>query len=190
MSQYKYYFKKPKEEIAADIFRWLAVGTVITAVVTAPNAVGQIIRFFPRRLLYPRKTLYNAFYYLYKSGCLEISYRNHQIYIALTEDGRRIAGRFQINHLKIKKPKRWDYKWRIVIFDIADKHRIKREALRGFLKRLQLYPLQKSVWICPYDCRDEIKLLQNFFALSNDELRLIVSSDIGDDTKLRSYFKI
>ncbi len=188
MTQYKYYLKKPKGEIIADVLSWLAIGTVIAAAVAAPNAVGRIAKMFPRRMLYPPRSLYNAFYYLYKSGCFEIQKRNNQIYIVLTEEGRRKAGRFQINSLCIKKPKRWDEKWRILMFDIADIHRLKREALRGFLKRLQFCQLQKSVWVHPYDCSDEVELLRDFFKFGNDELRFIISSSIGSDGKLRKLF--
>lgn len=190
MTKYKYYFKKPKQEIAADALTWLAAGGVVVAAVMAPNAVGALVRMFPRCKQYPRKHTYNAFYRLYKTGCLEIEKKNHQIYISLNEKGRYRAGRLQINHLRIKKPKRWDEKWRIIIFDIMQANRIKREALRGLLKRLEFYPLQKSVWICPYDCRDEVEVLKDFFGFGDNEVRLIVASDIGVDTFLRKVFKI
>ncbi|HEY4497186.1 MAG TPA: hypothetical protein VJC20_00285 [Candidatus Paceibacterota bacterium] len=190
MTKYKYYFKKPKQEIAADALKWLAVGGVVVAAVMAPNAVGTLVRTFPRRNQYPRKHTYNAFYRLYKTGCLEIEKKNHQIYILLNEKGRRRAGRLQMNHLKIKKPKRWDGKWRIIIFDIAHTNRLKREALRGFLKRLEFYLLQKSVWVYPYDCSDEIETLKDFFGLGDKEIRLIVATDIGADSFLRDMFKV
>jgi len=92
--------------------------------------------------------------------------------------------------LQIKKPKHWDHKWWIVIFDIAHTNRIKREALRGLLKRLDFYQLQKSVWVCPYDCRDEVEVLKDFFGLTDKEIRLIVASDIGADSFLRNIFKV
>ena len=190
MTKYKYYLKKPKQEIAADALTWLATGSVVAAAVMAPNAVGALARMFPRRNQYPSKHTYNAFHRLYKTGCLEIEKKNHQIYISLNEKGRRRAGRLQINHLQIKKPKHWDHKWWIIIFDIAHTDRIKREALRGLLKRLDFYQLQKSVWVCPYDCRDEVGVLKNFFGLTDKEIRLIVASDIGADSFLRNIFKV
>lgn len=38
--------------------------------------------------------MYNAFYRLRKEGCIYIERRNNQIFISLTEKGRRKAGRF------------------------------------------------------------------------------------------------
>ncbi len=115
---------------------------------------------------------------------------NNQIYISLTKEGRKKAGRFQIDSLEITKPKKWDKKWRIVVFDIAEMKKIQREAFRGKLKQLGFVPLQKSVWVCPYDCQNEIKLLKDFFGLSLGEMRLIVADDIGEDFSFKKLFGI
>ena len=101
-----------------------------------------------------------------------------------------MAGWLQIDALKINRPKKWDGKYRIIIFDIAQLKKFYREALRGKLKELGFYPLQKSVWIHPFDCRDEIEVLREFFGLDQKEMRLIVSEDIGPDGWLKKIFKI
>jgi DNA-binding transcriptional regulator PaaX len=113
-----------------------------------------------------------------------------QIYIRLTEKGKKMAGWLQIDALKIKRPKKWDGKWRLVIFDISQLKKFYREAFRGKLKELGFYPLQKSVWIFPFDCKDEIELLRDFFGLSQNEMRLITAQDIGPDDWLKNKFKI
>lgn len=190
MTQYKYYFKKPKEQIAKDILIALAASGVIVVAATSPFFLANLLRALKREKHYQHGSAYSAFYRLKKEGCFHIKKKNRQMYISLTEKGRKKAGRFQINHLAIKKPKRWDSKWRIIFFDVEEKHRSKREALRGFLKQLNLYQIQKSVWIHPYDCRDEVSLLRDFFGLTYRELRLIVSDDIGDDKEIRTYFNL
>jgi len=58
------------------------------------------------------------------------------------------------------------------------------------LKELSFYPLQKSVWICPFDCQAEIELLREFFGFSEKELRLIVAEDIGEAKELKKFFKL
>jgi len=114
----------------------------------------------------------------------------HQIYISLTEKGRKLASWLQIDDLKIKRPKKWDGKWRLAIFDISQLKKIYREAFRGKLKELGFYPLQKSVWIYPFDCRDEIELLKDFFGLNEKEVRLLICENIGKDDWLKKHFKI
>jgi len=131
----------------------------------------------------------NAFYYLKRKGLLEIKKRNHQIYIALTSEGRKKAGKYLIDDLAIKRQKKWDGKYRIVIFDIPNITRIKRDALRGKLKELGFFRLQQSVWVHAFDCKREIKLLQEFFGLTSREI-ILIEGYIPNDKFLREFFKL
>lgn len=188
----KYYFKKPKIEIAKDFLFWIALagGVVITG--SSPYLARGLWKAFmsAKKKTYNKQSFANAFYKLKKEGCLVFEKNNHQIYVSLTEDGRKKAGRFQINHLSITIPKKWDKRWRIVIFDIKHKQRIKREALRGFLKRFGFYQLQKSVWVHPYECKNEIELLKSFFGFTTKELTLIIADHIDDDSQLKQRFRL
>jgi len=190
MSKYKYYFRKPKSEIVKDILYWLMVAGAVSIAATSPYFGLNLWKGFRRGRKYQIKRVHDTFNRLRKEGCIEIKKKDHQIYISLTEKGKKKAGWIQIDSLKIKKPKRWDGKWRIVIFDIAQLKKLYREAFRGKLKELDFYPLQKSVWIHPFDCRDEIELLRDFFGLGEKEVRLIVAQDIGNDAWLKEIFKI
>lgn len=191
MGQYKYYFKKPRGEIVKDILLWLAFGCAIAvAAASSPTFMPNLLRRFAKKKQHNERSVANAFYRLRKEGCINIQRSSHQIYISLTPEGRKKAGRFQINSLRVKKPKRWDKKWRIVVFDIKHKTRVKREALRGFLKRLGFYQLQKSVWVHPYNCEDEIRLLYDFFGFTVNELQLIVAEHIDNANALQKYFRL
>ncbi len=191
MSKYKYYIKKPKGEIIKDILQLVAHSGVVFMAMATPNAAKVIMPQFAK--LFPahkRHSASTAFRRLLRDGSLLLRKDGKQVYVELTEAGRKKAGWFQINALKLKKQKRWDKHWHVVIFDIPDTDRLVREALRGFLKRLDFYCLQKSVWISPHGCRDEIELLKDFLGTSSSQLRLIVTRDIGDDTFLRKVFKL
>ena len=69
--------------------------------------------------------------------------------------------------MKIRKPAKWDGKWRIVVFDIPENLRSIRQALREHLCRLQFYQLQKSVFVLPYECGDEIEFYWSFIIYAN-----------------------
>lgn len=188
----KYYLKKPRSEIVKDLFTFLAFGTGIVLAGSSPLFVQRLLKELSkkRKKTYNQQSFRNAFYRLKREGCLVIEKHNHQMYISLTQEGKRRAGRFQINALSIAKPKRWDGKWRIVIFDVRHKQRIKREALRGFLKRLGFYQLQKSVWVHPYDCSAEAEVLQEFFGFTSQEFSLIIAERIQNDGLLRETFRL
>lgn len=190
LKKYKYYFKKPRSEIVKDILSWLAIAGAIYIAASSPYFIRNILKSYQKWKKYPKKKLNDTFYNLKRQGLIEIREKNHQIYIRLTEKGRKKAGMFQINSLKIKRPKKWDGKWRLVIFDISHLKKIYREALRGKLKELGFYQLQKSVWVHAFDCQAEIELLRDFFGLSEKEIRLIIATDIGNDKELKEFFKL
>ncbi len=188
--KYKYYFRKPRSEIVKDILRWLLMAGAVYIAASSPYFVRNLFRYYKRSKKYPRKKIWDSFYRLRKKGLIEVKREGAQIYISLTERGKKEAGMLQIDALKINRPKKWDHKWRLVIFDIVQLKKFYREAFRGKLKQLGFYPLQKSVWICPFDCQPEIEILKEFFGLSEKEVRLVVAQTIGDDTPIRTMFKI
>lgn len=190
ISKYKYYFKKPRSEITKDILKYLLLTGAIYVATSSPYFSIRLIKNIQSLDKHPRKKLSSAFYTLKKQGCLKIERRGYQIYISLTETGKKKASWLQIDDLKIQKPKKWDRKWRLVIFDISQLKKIYREAFRGKLKELGFLPLQKSVWIIPFDCRDEIDLLKDFLGLTNDEVKLIIADDIGEDGYFKKTFKL
>lgn len=85
--------------------------------------------------------------------------------IILTKEGERKALKFKIDEMEIKKPAKWDGEWRVVIFDIPDKFKKAREALRKKLKDLGFIKLQESVFVFPYECEDEINFIVEVFLI-------------------------
>lgn len=188
--KYSNYFSGPSSEITKDIFSILLFTGLLTVAATSPFFIVNIVNGCKKFKKYPKKKTYDTFYNLKKQGLIIFYEKNNQIYISLTKKGRKKAGWMQIDDLKIKKPKKWDGKWRILLFDIKEMKRHYREALRGKLKELNFQLFQKSAWIMPYDCSKEIKLLKSFFGLDDREIKLIVASDIGNDRELRRVFKL
>ncbi|OHA64839.1 MAG: hypothetical protein A3D64_00680 [Candidatus Wildermuthbacteria bacterium RIFCSPHIGHO2_02_FULL_49_9] len=191
IKKYRYYWKKPKSEITKDIlFCILAAGAVVVGGGMVAGGMAQNLWMQPSLKKYPKRNLQGMFSYLRKRGLIQQEIHNHQIYISLSEEGKKKAGIFQLNELKIPRPKKWDKKWRILLFDISEKRKIRREALRGMLKQLGFYPLQKSVWVHAFECQAEMELLKDFFGFSNQEIRLVLSSEIGETTELKQIFNL
>lgn len=89
------------------------------------------------------------------------------IKVVLTEKGKKHALQFNFEKMEIKKMSFWDGKWRMVFYDIPEKRKKLREALRKKLKELDFYELQKSVFVHPYPCKDEIDFIIEFFDARN-----------------------
>jgi len=172
--------QQKKNKMAGKILRSLLVGGAWAVAASSPYFTINLIRYLEResrRKERIKKSLSehysnehkekfrSAFYSLKRRELIDIENRGGQIYISLTNEGKKRAGKYQIDELEIKKPKIWDRKWRILIFDIEHKQKIKREALRGKIKELGLFQVQKSVWVYPYDFRKEMGLLRDFLVL-------------------------
>lgn len=184
------YFKKPKSEIVIDIFELLILSGVIAIAATSPFFIQNLLRGFRQFKKYPNKKIYNTFYGLREQGLIDYYYKNNQLFIFFTKKGEQKAGWMNIDSLKIRKPKKWDGLWRILLFDIKEKKRVYREALRGKLIELGFKLFQKSAWIIPYECEKEIKILKSFFGLSEQEIKLVVAKSIGDEKQFKEKFKI
>jgi DNA-binding transcriptional regulator PaaX len=108
--------------------------------------------------------------------------------IFLTEKGKWRALNFQLENVKNKKEK-WDRKWRMIAFDIPEKYKRGRDALRQKLKKIGFCEMQKSVLITPYDCKKEMELLVKFFEL-DEFVRFAVLEYIDNEEYFKKFFKI
>jgi len=109
--------------------------------------------------------------------------------VELSEKGKKKVQQITIDDLKNKKPEQWDGVWRVVIFDIPERQKYGRAALREKMKDLGFYQLQKSVWAFPYDCEKEIELLANFFEIY-DYVNFIEAKKVSNDEELKRFFEI
>lgn len=107
----------------------------------------------------------------------------------ITETGERMLRRFQISDYKLKRPKKWDRKWRIIIFDIPERKRLSRDRIRSVFQTAGFYRLQNSVWVYPFDCEDTIGLLKTDFGVGKDVL-YVIADEIENDKHLRNHFKL
>ena len=112
--------------------------------------------------------------------------RGKNVVFMLTEEGSRVAKRLQLK-LQMAKKGKWDGKWRIMIFDIPEKLRGKRDLLRKELISFGFMQLQKSVWTYPYPLPTEFKELWNETGISHHYL-IIEASKIESDKSLRDFF--
>ena len=121
-----------------------------------------------------------------------IDYReksNGQTEIIISEKGKRKVLEFNIDKIRIKKPIKWDEKWRIVMFDVPEKKRSERNVLRNKLKEIGFQEIQKSVFVHPYPCFDEIDFIVEYFKIRRFVRRGELSS-ISNEEELKLKFKL
>ena len=190
MRKYKYYLRKPKSEIAKDILATLFTAGVLMVAATSPYFATAVWKTIQKRKKYPRRKFVDTFTRLRKNGLLVVAKDGYDLKISLTSEGKKRAGYMQIDALRISQPKKWDKKWRLILFDISNPKTIHRNAFRGKLRSLGFLPLQKSVWVHPFDCGAEIELLRDFFGLREKEVRMAVAETIGNDDSLKKHWNL
>lgn len=107
----------------------------------------------------------------------------------LTEEGKQQAKKLNFfgSSIIFKKPKKWDKKWRVVVFDIPEKDRLFRGILREHLYDLKFYKLQNSVFVSPYPFEKPIIELVALYS-AQPYVRVITATDIDNEIKLKKHF--
>lgn len=116
-----------------------------------------------------------------KTGYIEKIQKQGEIYIRLTSAGnKKIVRDFPFLAFQNK---RWDRKWRVVIFDIEETSKQVRERFRRKLKELGFGMLQESVFISPYDIARDFTEFIDAQHLNESAYLLEVSSIAVGDIK-------
>lgn len=185
-------FNKEKNLInprTKDILLLLAGGAVFGLSLVVPALPIAIAPFLIDRNRYKQGLLNQTFERLRKQKLVEIVYKDGEPIVKITKEGKVRALRYKLTEMTIKKPKIWDKRWRLVIFDIPEKYKRVREIFRQHLKAMDFYPLQKSVWVHPYPCFDEIEFLRQIYGLGID-VTYIVAEKIEDSDFLKERYQL
>jgi CRISPR-associated endonuclease Cas2 len=172
-------------DIVKGILSVVAFSGVLTLAMVAPGAV-QALKLFDNN---KRREYYikNKTLHLVKDGYLIFENRNGRKVLRLTKKGRYKLRKYQTLHPN--KKQKWDNKWRIVVYDVWETNRGKRDAFRKQLKLFGFKKLQVSVWIYPYSCEDFISLLKADKKFGNN-VRCFITEKMENDHSLRKMFDL
>ena len=137
-----------------------------------------------------RRELYRSIRRLYESQL--VHYREHQdgsISLVLSDQGHTRALRYKLDEMVVQRPTAWDNKWRVVLFDIPEKKKQLRDALRFRLRQLGFIEFQKSVFVHPFECRDEIDFVVEFYQ-ARPFVRMIEAVSIDNELHLKKKFDL
>ncbi|MDD2657137.1 MAG: CRISPR-associated endonuclease Cas2 [Candidatus Pacebacteria bacterium] len=167
-----------------------AVGGVMVAIGAVPD-FSKILKYYTgqkkgARLNYRVKSVLGR---LVTKGLITFEERNGKQYACLTDAGKRVLELETLKDASTRKPKRWDKRWRVVIFDIPERRRSIRVRLRRFMEEYGFVRLQDSVWVYPYDCEELISLVKAKFRIGTDVLYMIVEQ-LERDKHLREHFDL
>lgn len=179
-----------KGELAKEILMGLIKGGIMVSSFALPN-VALILKMFEANDYRDRYRITRIMKNLKNKKLLDIYEKEGEERIEITEKGKKRIARYQIDELKLNRPKKWDGQWSIIMFDIPEKFKKGRDALAKKMKDMEIYPMQKSVYICPFDCRDEIDFVSEVFGVRRF-VHYIIASDLGEseELKLKMFYKL
>ena len=164
----------------------VATAGIMAVVAIAPNVIQVLdqLQGKRRKSLWQRLAADTARRRLVDKGLLEYGDKG---FVRLTDKGKEELKRLEASEYKIEIPKKWDGKWRVIIFDIKEERKTLRDKVRRTLLALGFKRLQDSVWVFPYDCEDLMTLLKTDFKIGKDLLYLIVEK-IENDKFLKDWY--
>ncbi|MES2087469.1 MAG: hypothetical protein V4467_00595 [Patescibacteria group bacterium] len=173
-----------KHQLQEIILQTVASAGILAIALLAPNVLQSLKKLGIIKSARQLEIIHNSRKRLVEKGLL--FYDAHG-FLKLSPKGQSILRHFELHNFRIMKPKRWDKKWRVVIFDIREGNRKTRDLLRKTLSNIGFIKLQQSVWVYPYDCEDFITMLKADFKIGKAVLYMIVDS-IENDTEIRKNF--
>lgn len=168
----------------------LAVGLMSVSML-APNAV-QALKMFDggrKRKKNPKHVIQNAINRLIEKEYITFEKTSKGTFAKLTDKGEARLRLVEAHDFNIKKPKHWDGKWRVIIFDVPEKRKGLRDKIRLTLNNIGFVRLQDSVFVYPYPCEDLIVLLKADFKIGKDVIYIIADS-IENDRELHQHFNL
>ena len=82
--------------------------------------------------------------------------------IVLTEKGLELLKQVQVEDIVItdwREREEWDGIWHLVCYDIPESFKNKRDCFRRKLIESGFYQIQLSLWVYPYNCKEEIAVI-------------------------------
>ncbi len=169
----------------------LGTGTALAMALMAPNALKVLKPFLGggRRSNHERDRIQRALRALHRRRLIEYRERGNKMYLYVTESGKKYVRQFELDNFELPEGV-WDKKWRVILFDIPERSGGGRRAFQQHLKILGCFAFQKSVFVYPYDCHEEIESLASFWEVER-YVHYFVTKDLGKcEGAARKFFRL
>lgn len=177
---------------SAIALTFIGVAGVAALSAVAPNVIGVIgklaLEKCPQRKFTKKekgRKLADVFYYLKKSGQIQMRPILNDFRISLTKLGKKRFQRLRFDTMEIERPKTWNGKWWQIAADIpTKKHKRGADLFRQKLKDMKVFPLQRTLWFYPFDPREEIEFIANYYNIGRFVTVMEINRLDREDEKL------
>jgi len=160
---------------------------------TLPIMVKNIIKILKevKKLKVEEEKIKKSLRSLEKREIINLVETDENVYVYLKDKENLQVLKYSIKSLLEfkKKNKKWNGKWFLVFFDVPEIQRNKRDYLRRFLQQLGFYQYQKSVYLFPYECEEEVTLIKKIVEGAK-YMKYIIAEKIEDEDLAKTFFHL
>ncbi len=183
----KRYQRRRLNKLALNILKGLAIGGFIVVAFALPN-MAQIVKVLDLKKRNEKLKIKRAIKSLQRLDLVQVTPGKSFIEqkIRISRAGKELL---EYDGIKLPKPNKWDGKWRVIGFDVPEEFFKARRALSLKLRELGCYHYQNSVFVYPYDCKEEIRFIEKHFGFGG-YIKFMLVEELDDQEILENYFRL
>lgn len=160
---------------------------VVAPFFTASPIYRQSMKKLDEESGYDKSIANERIKYLKRIKCVRVCVEGKEKYLELLPKGIKKLEKIVIDNIAITRPHKWDQKWRVAIFDVPEKQSYSRDSFRRKLLEMGFIQIQKSVYIYPFPCTDEISYLSQKLGLES-YVTIMISEIIQGEEEMIDQF--
>lgn len=125
---------------------------------------------------------------LLRKGYVEKIQDKDGVTIKITDNGNKEILKYDLASLATVKSK-WEGKWWLVFFDVAEVDRKSRDWLRDCLIRLGMEKFQESVFISPYDITKQVEYVREILNIPH-AVKIARLDKVENEEELKEIFEL
>ncbi len=176
----KIYFKLGKRE--KDILKGIGLGLLVASCFVLPGLPIALKPFLKKQ---GKKRVTKILTKLEKNGLIILGGEK----IILTNRGKQLQKIINLEEIILNKPTIWNGIWQIISYDIPENNRHNRDYFRHTIERWGFKKVQKSLWVYPFDCREEIAVLAEELNIL-PHIMLMNTNKMPNQNVLEEYFNL
>lgn len=179
-----------------DILQLLGIGVLLTASITLPGVglvANEVMKTHRRKQWLESQKEWEKFntwrlrWVLKRMNSQKLVTISDDGIVSISQKGKERLLQYNIAAMQLKE--RIDGLWRLIVYDVANLKGQKRRIFQRMLMQLKFLQIQRSVYLTPFICDDEIEYLRQLFDL-RDEVVLLKVSGIENVQEYKKYFGI
>lgn len=173
---------KRDKDIIKAIGTGIKLASLLAIAATAPNTLQILKPFLKQR---GAKGLKCKIEDLKNKGFLYLGGDQ----VRLTNKGLQLQKLIKTEEVTLKKPRQWDGYWRLISYDVPEIGKRDRDYFRETIKKWGFKNIQESLWVYPYNCKEEIAVLADGLNIS-PHIIYMMTDEIPEEDKWQECFEL